>query len=240
MVNIILLLMFVYRSSPEKYWTDGCPICHLTCPCIGCRRKKGQRDNGEEANDEIGDIEEDDENEDESASGYDYDDDQAEEEEIKIDVDSDISEEKSAENLIDERWAALKRRCDIKDTTMAAEAIRDLSFDSNDLNLPVKKRMHRLRSNSIASTYHSNGHSSSSTQSSSEQEPEAASLSQVTVHTQPARKRLPRLRSISHNPAPSAPMNVEDYLGTTGASSVLSIRYASPQRPRGSRGRPAS
>lgn len=235
------------RANPDKYWSDGCPICHLTCPCIGCvRKKRGQQDNGSEEDnvDVEKDYDDDDagypDEEEDGASGYDYEEDQSLEDDTQVDVDSvELSEEKSAESLIEVKWTALKRRLDVKDATAtAADAINSLSLDHGTQHLPVKKRMSRMRSNSIATT-HPNGRSSSSARSAHVDD----TFSQTTFQTQPQppRKRAPRLRSFStsycSDPKPSV-VNPEDYLGCTGAGSVLAARYSSPHR-RGGRARGA-
>jgi hypothetical protein len=242
-----------FRANPENYWTDGCPICHLTCPCIGCVRKKknGQGSGAEddkvdverEEDDEVGDPDEDEDD----GYGYGYDEDgDGEEDEVNVDVDNDndhndeddedeMSEEKSAENLIEVKWLALKRQLDVKDAASGDSA------DNTGQHLPVKKRMSRMRSNSFANGPSSRGSSSSASLAAAA----AASFLDEPyvpqqIHQQPPRKRPARLRSYSTShcepkATSSAAVNPEDYLGCTGAGNVLAARYSSPMR-RGSRG----
>lgn len=234
-----------FRANPENYWTDGCPICHLTCPCIGCVRKKKNGQSGAEddkvdiekdEDDEVGDPDEDED--DDGADGYDEEGDGDEEDDVHVDVDNDedededeMSEERSAESLIEVRWSALKRQLDVKDAAAAADST------GTGQHLPVKKRMSRMRSNSFANGGGPSSRSGSSSSSSSFlDEP----YTPQQTHQQPPRKRAPRLRSYSTShcePKPSAvaAMNPEDYLGRTGAGNVLAARYSSPMR-RGSRG----
>ncbi len=206
------------------------------------KKKNGQSGGAEDdkvdiekdEDDEVGDPDEDED--DDGADGYDEEGDGDEEDDLHVDVDNDddeedeMSEERSAESLIEVRWSALKRQLDVKDAAAAA--------DSTGQHLPVKKRMSRMRSNSFANGGGPSSRSGSSSSSSSSSFLDEPYTPQQT-HQQPSRKRAPRLRSYSTShcePKPSAvAMNPEDYLGRTGAGNVLAARYSSPMR-RGSRG----